>query len=653
MKQQELKLCDRTRGFALIASIALSACAGGRIGGAASGGGGVDAGSLPPRVDAGPVLTGDTPWPVWTGENITTPPSATGKTYYVDGANGSDSNNGTSEATAFKTIKKTLPLVAAGDTVLIKAGLYREGIDLSNSAPGTDGKPITFGSFGDGPVILDGSIAVTGWTQVNGTVWKAPISFTPIAVVVNETPLKQITQGQGGSSAPTVDVSTIVPGSGKWGFQGGEIYADLGAGDPATLDIVVPKDQGDQQHVFFFGDWYTFSGLTVRGSGAAGIWGYGSHVTIEHCDIKFNGKQGVNFLVNEGTAGTTDDSVLYSHIYFNVLVNWPRGNNGYAESGGGWPGALSFSFILRPIARGNVVHMNGGEGVLSYGTEAGKPSGSALFEQNLIFDNWSVNLYFDNQPNDVARQNIIYNHPPDKSNYLYDGPNEPWSVLDKYTVGIMLADEENSSDATNNYANLDHTQVYDNLIAGCRISIRDYAEGEAHTIANHGLKNALIANNTIIMSQATLQNTDTMGIFLQDNKTPSGTQRNVNSRIENNLIIGFRSDPLLWTDITGTLEGVNVDYNLYFSTNAKPFRVASTDKDFAGWKTGSGADAHGVNADPQIVNAQGFQAAGEVYDWKDAKLGTSSPALNAGNPQEAFNFDITNQDRAGWNIGAF
>ena len=66
---------------------------------------------------------------------------------------------------------------------------------------------------------------------------------------------------------------------------------------------------------------------------------------------------------------------------------------------------------LRPVARGNVVHMNGGEGILTYGTRGAQPSGEALVERNVVFDNWSVNIYFDNQPGNVARDNFVFNHP--------------------------------------------------------------------------------------------------------------------------------------------------------------------------------------------------------------------------------------------------
>ncbi len=118
----------------------------------------------------------------------------------------------------------------------------------------------------------------------------------------------------------------------------------------------------------------------------------------------------------------------------------------------------------------------------------------------MVFDNWSVNFYFDNQPGGVVRSNIISFHPPDPANYLHQ-TGSPWTSLGKYTVCMMLADEEWSSDATNGYANLDRVQVYNNLLTGCRIGIRDHSEGD-NAAANHGLKNALIANNTIVTAYA-------------------------------------------------------------------------------------------------------------------------------------------------------
>ncbi|NJK43724.1 MAG: hypothetical protein HC933_05075 [Pleurocapsa sp. SU_196_0] len=303
-----------------------------------------------------PTSTGSYPWPIWTSDTVTVPPSSTGQTYYVDGANGNDVNAGTSLSSAFKTVLKAVSSVQAGDTVLIRKGLYREGIQLINGPSGTQAKPITFGSYGDGEVILDGSSKVTGWSRVSGNIWRASVPFTPIGVVVNDVPLKQVPQGYNAPQAPNVGLAGVTSGNGKWYWDASakQITADMGStigsSDPNNADIVVPNNDGGQTHVFFYDkDWVTFKGLTIRGSGAAGIWGYGSHIIIEACNIEFNGKSAVSFQPLGDGRTFSDNAVLYSRAYQNVLTNWPRGNSGYAVSGGGWPGGgFSWAGNLRP-----------------------------------------------------------------------------------------------------------------------------------------------------------------------------------------------------------------------------------------------------------------------------------------------------------------
>ena len=61
-------------------------------------------------------------------------------TYYVSAQNGNDTNDGLSAANAWVTIGKAVGEVAAGDTVYIGAGIYREKPSLTTS--GTDGNEI-------------------------------------------------------------------------------------------------------------------------------------------------------------------------------------------------------------------------------------------------------------------------------------------------------------------------------------------------------------------------------------------------------------------------------------------------------------------------------------------------------------------------------
>jgi pectin methylesterase-like acyl-CoA thioesterase len=89
----------------------------------------------------------------------------------VDGTAGNDANDGQSLASAFKTIQKGVSVASPGATVLIKAGHYRERVSIE--ASGTSTSRIVVGALGDGPVVLDASDAVTGWTSYSGQIYRA------------------------------------------------------------------------------------------------------------------------------------------------------------------------------------------------------------------------------------------------------------------------------------------------------------------------------------------------------------------------------------------------------------------------------------------------------------------------------------------------
>ena len=76
---------------------------------------------------------------------------ATGNTYYV-AKNGSDSNDGKSEAKPLKSIAKGIKKLSAGDRLIIKAGAYNEKVDVG--LKGTAAKKISIVANGD--VSLDG-----------------------------------------------------------------------------------------------------------------------------------------------------------------------------------------------------------------------------------------------------------------------------------------------------------------------------------------------------------------------------------------------------------------------------------------------------------------------------------------------------------------
>lgn len=93
----------------------------------------------------------------------------TGPAYYVS-ADGNDANLGTFDQ-PFQTIQKAAQLAAPGETVYIRSGTYRENVVPRNS--GELNKPITFTSFANENVTISGTEMITGWTQHDGSIYKA------------------------------------------------------------------------------------------------------------------------------------------------------------------------------------------------------------------------------------------------------------------------------------------------------------------------------------------------------------------------------------------------------------------------------------------------------------------------------------------------
>ena len=79
--------------------------------------------------------------------------AATGTTYYVDSKGGNDSNDGTSESKAFKTLEKVNGLnLEPGDTVLLKKGSVFEdqALKFTKEDSGTAEAPVKISTYGEG-----------------------------------------------------------------------------------------------------------------------------------------------------------------------------------------------------------------------------------------------------------------------------------------------------------------------------------------------------------------------------------------------------------------------------------------------------------------------------------------------------------------------
>lgn len=112
---------------------------------------------------------------VWTGLLFTKAQVAEAASSYYVATTGNDSNPGTL-ASPFRTIQKAASVAAAGDTVYIRAGTYRETVTPANS--GSSGNPITFQPYNGETVTISGAEPVTaGWTNHSGSIYKSTTSL--------------------------------------------------------------------------------------------------------------------------------------------------------------------------------------------------------------------------------------------------------------------------------------------------------------------------------------------------------------------------------------------------------------------------------------------------------------------------------------------
>lgn len=100
--------------------------------------------------------------------------TAAGVEYFV-ATNGNDSNSGTLAA-PFRTIQKCANVAQAGDTCMIRAGMYREVVTPARS--GSAGAPITFRAYPGEVVTISGAEVLTGgWTDVGNGVYRTPMPW--------------------------------------------------------------------------------------------------------------------------------------------------------------------------------------------------------------------------------------------------------------------------------------------------------------------------------------------------------------------------------------------------------------------------------------------------------------------------------------------
>jgi parallel beta-helix repeat protein len=135
-----------------------------------------------------------------------------------------------------------------------------------------------------------------------------------------------------------------------------------------------------------------------------------------------------------------------------------------------------------------------------------------------------------------------------------------------------------------------------------------------------GCKNNQICNNTIYFRSAEGR----WAISLKEGST--------GCVVRNNILCGGARGGFEF-DNTGTLAGLQMDYNLFYSADLGPLVVAREDTNewitLSQWQAVAGQDGHSFGAAPVAVFVN--------YPAADFHLKAGSPAINAGDPAPAYN----------------
>jgi len=356
--------------------------------------------------------------------------------------------------------QKAANIVRPGDTVFVRGGIYNELVRLNTS--GQINRRITFKSYSNEIPIIDSSKTAAQWTLHSNHIYKTTVNFDVNPVVSGDIILK------GAGSLEDMK-------EGSYYQKGENLYVWCPRGiSPENCSIGIIKNfenWNEPESVLISGDYITFSGFLIRFSFGAGIVTTGDFVQVKNCVVKFSVYQGI--LMQR----CWNSEILGCTVYGNVLMNWPRG-----KISSGWGYGLGYISGGNGKIIGNRSFSNHGEGIGTCGGWGYPGSKGIEIKDNIIFDNWSVNIYIDHGTAMVIDSNLIYvsgNQP---------FPQETRSIPN----GILCAEELDYGYP----GNLRDMVLTNNIVIGCR---RGFSFGR-WSMNESGMKNFFVANNTFINS---------------------------------------------------------------------------------------------------------------------------------------------------------
>jgi hypothetical protein len=330
--------------------------------------------------------------------------------YYVNGTTGKDANNGTSIATAWKTIQKALNSATPNSIVYIQAGTYHENDTVGVS--GSASKPITFRNYQNDSVYIDGT--GTSGTTMLYMLQKSYITFRGL-VIQNLTVNGAIgilvdqstTAGTRNLTFSNITIRNInwtsnaaTTPSGNDNAQGFEAYG----GDSVLTNLTL-----DSCHVY----------ANILGqSEAISVQGNVNGFSVTNCIVYNNTNIGICAEGNYGNSSNpnTDharNGIISQNICYNDFASYATSGGIYID--GGWNITIER----------NECYMNG------YGVEVGcevnGTSDSITVKNNLLYNNQEAGMAIGGYTTATTGQVLncmIRNNTFFENNYANDGTGE-------------------------------------------------------------------------------------------------------------------------------------------------------------------------------------------------------------------------------------
>jgi len=347
--------------------------------------------------------------------------------YFVDGINGDNANDGTSLATAWKTIQKAANSATPNSTIYIKGGTYSENIVVNVS--GTAGNPITFRNYANEMVLIDGA-ATSGNTLLTITN-KSYLNFRNLTIqnkTVNEAQ-GILVETTGAATATDLSFTNITIRNIRWNANAAAIPTDT---DNAQAFIAYGRDGGitnltiDSCQVFD----------NILGfSEAVSLDGNISGFKVSNCEVHDNTNIGIALIGNYGTSTvpatdhTRNGIVSGNTCYRNVSLYATSGgiyvdggttivverNRCYENGNGIEVGCEENGQSDHIIVRNNLLYNNENAGLYvgGYTTETTGQVVNCIFRNNTLFRNNSANdevgeINLSKVSNSIFENNIIY-----------------------------------------------------------------------------------------------------------------------------------------------------------------------------------------------------------------------------------------------------